>query len=100
MGKYEKALVEYQQALEVLPAVHGQEHLYVANYFSNVACTYEEALGCTRNHSKSGPASNAPKRPKTPQNAQKRPKTPKDAPKTPVLDVFWAVLGVRFMIIF
>ena len=34
----------------------------------------------------------------TPQNAQKTPQKPRNAPKTLVLGVFWACLGVRFII--
>ena len=39
-GIYEEALVEHQKALEVLLAVHGQEHLHVAAQYGNMGNVY------------------------------------------------------------
>ena len=41
MGKHEEALVQYQKALEVFLAVHGQEHLVsVAMSYFNMGLVY------------------------------------------------------------
>ena len=41
MGKHEEALVELKKALEVLLAVHGQEHHLVAGSYKNIGIVYQ-----------------------------------------------------------